>query len=58
MPLTFLTLMDATTSDVITLITCGGTWQRDAESRYGGDYSHRIIVRAERAVPGSWAVDE
>ena len=47
-----LTLMEATTNDVITLITCGGTWQRDPESRYRGNYSHRIIVRAERAVPG------
>ncbi len=53
-----LTLMEATTKDVITLITCGGIWQRDPESRYRGNYSHRIIVRAERAVPGSWAVDE
>jgi sortase (surface protein transpeptidase) len=50
--------MEATTNDVITLITCGGTWQRDAESRYGGDYSHRIIVRAERGVPGGSNQDE
>ncbi len=29
--------------DAITLITCVGTWER-----YDGNYSHRIIVRAER----------
>lgn len=54
-----LTLMEAITNDVIALITCGGTWQRDAESRYGGDYSHRIIVRAEEGgMPGGSNQDE
>jgi LPXTG-site transpeptidase (sortase) family protein len=43
-----LRLMDGTTKDVITLITCGGAWERNAEARYGGNYSHRIIVRAGR----------
>lgn len=41
-------LMEATASDVITLFTCGGTWELDPDARYGGNYSHRIVVRAER----------
>jgi len=40
--------MERTIGDVITLITSGGTWQRDRDARFGGNYSHRIIVRAER----------
>ncbi len=39
--------MQPTSRDVITLITCGGTWLRDPSEKYGGNYSHRIIVRAE-----------
>jgi LPXTG-site transpeptidase (sortase) family protein len=48
--------MQPTSRDVITLITCGGTWLRDPGERFGGNYSHRIIVRAERVdarAPGS-----
>ena len=44
-----LRLMEATANDVITLITCGGTWELDPAARSGGNYSHRVIVRAERA---------
>lgn len=47
--------MQPTNRDVITLITCGGTWLRDPSEKFGGNYSHRIIVRAERvgaATPG------
>ena len=40
--------MGATSKDVLTLITCGGTWQRNPAEENGGNYSHRIIVRAER----------
>ena len=40
--------MGATSKDVLTLITCGGTWQRNSAEENGGNYSHRIIVRAER----------
>ncbi len=40
----------ATIKAAITLITCGGTWERDPEARYGGNYSHRIIVRAEKVL--------
>lgn len=40
--------MEFTSKDVLTLITCGGTWVKDASYDTGGNYSHRIIVRAER----------
>jgi hypothetical protein len=30
------------------MITCGGTWLRDYSNPNGGNYSHRVIVRAER----------
>ncbi len=43
-------VMNPTSSDVITLITCGGTWQRDYSNPNGGNYSHRVIVRAERVL--------
>ncbi len=42
-----LKVMQGTDKDAITLITCGGTWQKDYRAPYGGNYSHRIIVRAE-----------
>lgn len=41
--------MGVTEKDVITLITCGGTWIINPAEENGGNYSHRIIVRAERA---------
>lgn len=43
-------VMEGTTKDVITLVTCGGTWLRETTARYGGNYSHRILVRAERTL--------
>lgn len=42
--------MQPTTNDVVTLITCGGTWTRNPSEPFGGNYSHRVIVRAERVV--------
>lgn len=45
-----LKVMDRTSRDVITLITCAGTWLKDPNAPFGGNYSHRIIVRAERAL--------
>jgi LPXTG-site transpeptidase (sortase) family protein len=42
--------MGPTTKDSLTLITCGGTWLIDGREKYGGNYSHRIVVRAERVV--------
>jgi sortase (surface protein transpeptidase) len=40
-------VMDPTPNDVITIITCGGTWIRDWSEPLGGYYTHRQIVRAE-----------
>lgn len=37
--------------DVITLLTCGGTWEPDPNEKNGGNYTHRIVVRAERVAP-------
>ncbi len=42
--------MDSASKDVVTLITCGGTWIKDSSKEFGGVYSHRVIVRAERAI--------
>jgi sortase (surface protein transpeptidase) len=39
--------MGATPDDVITLITCGGTWIRDWTEPLGGHYTMRQVVRAE-----------
>jgi LPXTG-site transpeptidase (sortase) family protein len=41
-------VMAPTDRDVITVITCGGTWVNNSRSPAGGNYSHRVIVRAER----------
>jgi LPXTG-site transpeptidase (sortase) family protein len=43
-----LEVMGPTDEDAITLITCGGTWVRDTNLPFGGYYTHRIIVKAER----------
>jgi sortase (surface protein transpeptidase) len=42
-----LKMMGPTPNDVITLITCGGTWVPDRANSQGGHYTHRQIVRAE-----------
>jgi len=42
--------MNHTSKEVITLITCGGTWIRSGQGPFGGSYSHRVLVRAERVV--------
>jgi LPXTG-site transpeptidase (sortase) family protein len=42
--------------DVITLITCGGTWEVDPSRPLGGNYTHRVIVRAERVHAAAVAV--
>ena len=47
--------MDPTIRDVITLITCGGSWEYDPAKDTGGNYSHRVIVRAERVQPAAAA---
>jgi LPXTG-site transpeptidase (sortase) family protein len=43
--------MEPTANDVITLITCGGSWIKDSSKEFGGIYSHRIVVRAELVEP-------
>ncbi len=40
-------VMYPTNEDVVTLITCGGTFVPDRASPLGGDYSHRVVVRAK-----------
>lgn len=47
--------MNPTKDDVITLITCGGSWQYDPSNNLGGNYSHRVIVRAELVRPAAAA---
>lgn len=42
--------MSLTQKDVLTLITCGGTWEKIPSHENGGNYTHRIVVRAEREV--------
>jgi len=42
-------LMDATDEDMVTLITCGGTWVPDSSDPYGGSYVNRVVVRARLA---------
>jgi len=41
-------VMYPTPNDVITLVSCGGTWIPDRSMTLGGNYTHRIVVRAER----------
>jgi len=41
-------VMDETPDDVITLVSCGGIWVADGSNPLGGNYTHRIVVRAER----------
>jgi LPXTG-site transpeptidase (sortase) family protein len=48
-------VMGPTTKDVITLITCGGSWINDPSKEFGGVYSHRIVVRAELVKPAAAA---
>ena len=43
-------VMNPTDRDVITVITCGGAWVNNSRSANGGNYSHRVIVRAERVL--------
>lgn len=50
--------MGPASKDVVTLVTCGGTWFNDRSRPFGGTYSHRILVRAERVpdVAGAEAI--
>jgi len=40
-------VMYPTTEDMVTLITCGGTFVPDRTSPLGGDYTRRVVVRAK-----------
>jgi len=40
-------VMYGTPNDVITLISCGGTWVPDSSDPLGGNYTHRVVIRAE-----------
>jgi sortase (surface protein transpeptidase) len=43
-----LKVMGATPIEMLTIITCGGTWVPQWGDPLGGNYTHRQIVRAER----------
>lgn len=43
--------MAPTKKDVITILTCGGAWEPNPAEENGGNYTHRIVVRAERVLP-------
>ena len=40
-------LIQPTPNEAMTLVTCGGTWVPDASQRFGGNYTHRTVVRAQ-----------
>ena len=40
-------VMADTTTDIVTLITCGGSWIPDPSQQIGGDYTHRTIVQGK-----------
>jgi sortase (surface protein transpeptidase) len=44
---TGLEVMRPTANDVVTIITCGGTWIPDSSGPYYGHYTHRQVVQAE-----------
>ncbi len=41
-----LKVMAPSSEDIVTLITCGGTWIPNPSERFGGDYTNRTIVQA------------
>jgi sortase (surface protein transpeptidase) len=43
---TALEVMGPTPNDMVTIITCGGTWIRDWTDPLGGHYTHRQVVQA------------
>lgn len=44
-----LSVMHATPEDVITIITCDGAYTNTNDPVFGGEYSARLVVRAQRA---------
>ena len=43
-----LRVMSATDEDMITIITCDGVYTDTNDPIFGGEYSHRLVVRAAR----------
>jgi LPXTG-site transpeptidase (sortase) family protein len=43
-----LQMLYPTSNDVVTIITCGGSFYSTGDPVFGGDYTNRIIVRGER----------
>jgi LPXTG-site transpeptidase (sortase) family protein len=50
-----LNVMKGTPTDVITIITCDGDYSDTGDPIFGGDYSHRLVVRAtlDSIAPGT-----
>lgn len=46
-----LKVMAPTDRDIMTLITCGGTWLPNPSEPFGGNYAERTIVQAELVEP-------
>jgi len=44
-----LSVMHATSQDVITVITCDGAFTDTSDPVFGGEYSARLVVRAQRS---------
>ena len=42
-----LQMMYPTSKDVVTIITCGGSFYQTGDPVFGGDYTNRIVVRGE-----------
>ena len=42
-----LQMMYPTSNDVVTIITCGGSFYHTGDPVFGGDYTNRIVVRGE-----------
>ena len=40
-------LIHPTGTEMVTLVTCGGTFVPDAANRFGGEYTNRVVVQAE-----------
>lgn len=46
-----LKVMAATETDMVTLITCGGTWLPNPSEPFGGNYTNRVIVQGKLVRP-------
>ena len=51
-------VMSPTSSDILTIITCDGVFTKDPNNHVtGGDYDHRLVIRADlvSVTPGAGA---